>query len=41
MTDEELQEHIAALRRARTDFRHVETFSTSAGGGIITKTARI
>jgi ATP-dependent DNA helicase RecG len=24
MTDEELQEHIGALRRARTDFRHVE-----------------
>jgi hypothetical protein len=24
MTDEELREHIALLRRVRTDFRHVE-----------------
>jgi len=32
MTDEELQEHIALLRRVRTDFRHVE--AKLAWGGL-------
>ena len=33
MTDEELQEHIALLRRVRTDFRHVE--AKLAWGGLL------
>ncbi|MBS0420171.1 MAG: putative DNA binding domain-containing protein [Proteobacteria bacterium] len=35
MTDEELQEHIALLRRMRTDFRHVE--AKLAWGGLPTR----